>query len=83
MQGGCAGIAGDSAAATAAYKRASASARAEGLALFAAAADLVVAELEGDSAALEDALGWMIARGVKNPRALARMLIPDTRHSRQ
>ena len=47
-----------------------------GLALFAAAADLAVAELAGDAASADAALGWMSARGAKDPRAIARMLIP-------
>jgi hypothetical protein len=76
VEGGAAGLAGDRALAAAAYGRAGAAAREVGLAVYAAAADLAAAELAGDAAARDAALAWMAARGAKNPRALARMLIP-------
>ena len=73
------GAAGERAATAASYRRAAAAAREEGLALFAVAAGLAVAELEGDAAARAAALAWMNERGVKNPAALTRMLIPGVR----
>jgi hypothetical protein len=79
VEGGAATLSGDRVLARASYARAAAVARGLGLALFAAAADLAVAELAGDTAARDSALAWMSARGAKNPRALARMLIPDAR----
>jgi hypothetical protein len=76
VEGGAASLAGDAAAALAAYRRAATAAREEGLTLFAAAAELAAADLGGDPAARDAALRWMSERGAKNPRALTRMLIP-------
>ena len=44
-----------------------------------AVAELASADLAGDSAAAEAALRWMSQRGVKNPRALTRMLVAGAR----
>jgi hypothetical protein len=77
VEGGVASLSGDHALVAAAYARAAASARAEGLALVATAADLAVADLAADAPARDAALRWMGERGAKNARALARMLIPS------
>ena len=76
VEGGAAGLAGDRVLGAASYKRAGAAAREQGLALFAVVADLAAADLVGDAVARDAALRWMSERGAKNPRALARMLIP-------
>jgi hypothetical protein len=76
VEGGAAARGGERERAAASFGRAASAAREQGLALFAAAADLTVADLAGDAAASTAALAWMSARGAKNPRALARMLIP-------
>jgi eukaryotic-like serine/threonine-protein kinase len=79
VEGGVASAAGDAASARAAFERATAAAREEGLPLFGAAAALAAAELADDGAARDAALAWMSDRGVKNPRAVTRMLVPGAR----
>jgi hypothetical protein len=76
VAGDAAHLAGDRAPATAAFRRAATAAREEGVAVYAAAADLAAAELEGAAPARDAALAWMRDRGARNPRALARMLVP-------
>ncbi|HEV3030868.1 MAG TPA: AAA family ATPase [Polyangia bacterium] len=79
VEGGAASLVRDDAKALAAYRRAAATARQEGLSLFAAAAELVAAEISADTAASEAALRWMSEHGAKNPRALTRMLVAGAR----
>ncbi|HLK92138.1 MAG TPA: protein kinase [Polyangia bacterium] len=49
---------------------------AHGLTLHRAAAQLAAGELGADAAAAADGERWMLERGVRAPRALARMLVP-------
>jgi hypothetical protein len=79
VEAGVAGLGGDRAIAAAAYGRAAASAREEGLALLATAAALAGADLAEDASARDGALRWLSEHGAKSPRALARMLIPGVR----
>jgi tetratricopeptide (TPR) repeat protein len=79
VDGGAAMLTGDAPGAAACWRRAAAEAREDGLAFSAAAAELAVADLQGDDAARAAALAWFEARRVKAPRALVRMLIPGAR----
>jgi hypothetical protein len=76
VEGGVAAATGARASAAEHYARAAAAARDEGLALFAAAADLAAADLGGAAPAGAAALRWLTEREVKDPRALVRMLVP-------
>jgi serine/threonine protein kinase/tetratricopeptide (TPR) repeat protein len=49
---------------------------AHGLGLHRAAAEMAAGEIGGDAATAAEGERWMLAKGVRRPRALARMLVP-------